>query len=370
MKYTVVFDFDGVIHSYKSGWKGAEVIPDPPVEGIREAIADIRNADYEVAVVSTRCATPAGLEAVKTYLANNDIIVDKVCAEKPPAIVYIDDRALCFDGQCHTLLEKIKNFKPWYQSSENKTNPCDSLTSSGKIKAIYPHIVVTGDIDKPYYSIHWYDIKQKTMICGYGSYDLKLVRKWLQEDFEVVDDDIDNYSNQLQAENESLNSRIFVLNDTNKKLMDSQEIYWQNKVKEFAERLKEELVQCDVVIEGDNIQGIIKTGYDKDDVNDTIDNIVKEKVGTLSTDSKPCFYCNNARINHHLTDENDYSSLSIGEACPNFRIMFTSGSGKPPRIEFETWNNDHWSTVGVYYPKHCPYCGREINEYGGQDDAE
>ncbi len=30
MKQTVVFDFDGVIHSYTSGWKGATVIPDPP----------------------------------------------------------------------------------------------------------------------------------------------------------------------------------------------------------------------------------------------------------------------------------------------------------------------------------------------------
>lgn len=28
---TVSFDFDGVIHSYRSGWKGAAVIPDPPV---------------------------------------------------------------------------------------------------------------------------------------------------------------------------------------------------------------------------------------------------------------------------------------------------------------------------------------------------
>lgn len=34
-------------------------------------------------------------------------------AEKPPAIVYIDDRAICFDGNADTLLEKIKKFKPW-----------------------------------------------------------------------------------------------------------------------------------------------------------------------------------------------------------------------------------------------------------------
>lgn len=38
MKQTVVFDFDGVIHSYISGWKESTTIPDPPVPGIAEAM--------------------------------------------------------------------------------------------------------------------------------------------------------------------------------------------------------------------------------------------------------------------------------------------------------------------------------------------
>lgn len=115
MKKTVVFDLDGVIHSYKSGWKGIDIIPDEPVEGIREAIFDIRQAGYEVAVVSTRCAKPYGKEAVREYLAKNEIEVDMICEEKPPAIVYIDDRAICFDGDSSTLLEKIEAFEPWYK---------------------------------------------------------------------------------------------------------------------------------------------------------------------------------------------------------------------------------------------------------------
>jgi len=32
-KPILCLDFDGVIHSYSSGWKGADVIPDPPVPG-------------------------------------------------------------------------------------------------------------------------------------------------------------------------------------------------------------------------------------------------------------------------------------------------------------------------------------------------
>ena len=113
MKQTVVFDFDGVIHSYTSGWKGPAIIPDPPVPGIKEAIAEIRAAGYEVVVVSTRCATLDGLYAIKEYLERHDIEVDNISMEKPPAIVYIDDRAICFDGNPAALLGKIQTFKPW-----------------------------------------------------------------------------------------------------------------------------------------------------------------------------------------------------------------------------------------------------------------
>ena len=112
-KKTVVFDFDGVIHSYTSGWKGADCIPDPPVAGIEQAISDIRADGYEVVVVSTRCVNPLGVSAISNYLRENEITVDRILPEKPPAIVYIDDRAICFNEKPDELLKQIKNFKPW-----------------------------------------------------------------------------------------------------------------------------------------------------------------------------------------------------------------------------------------------------------------
>lgn len=121
MKQTVVFDFDGVIHSYTSGWKGATIIPDPPVPGIKEAIEKIRQI-YNVVVVSSRCSSPEGVTAIMDYLKVNGIVVDDVVMEKPPAVVYIDDRAIRFNGDPSDLLNQIVTFKPW-----NTTGTCHNV---------------------------------------------------------------------------------------------------------------------------------------------------------------------------------------------------------------------------------------------------
>ena len=113
MGKTVIFDFDGVIHSYISGWQGVDNIPDPPVSGIKEEIQKIRDAGYRVVVVSTRCFQDGGIAAIKNYLMDHSIEVDDVTWEKPPAIVSIDDRAICFDGNAEGLKEKIDTFEPW-----------------------------------------------------------------------------------------------------------------------------------------------------------------------------------------------------------------------------------------------------------------
>lgn len=119
MKKTVVFDFDGVIHSYTSGWAGETKISDPPVSGIENALKEMHESGYEIVIVSTRCKTALGRTAIESWLDMYGLsaYVDRVCKEKPPAIVYIDDRAICFDGKPETLLEKIRNFTPWNRRS-------------------------------------------------------------------------------------------------------------------------------------------------------------------------------------------------------------------------------------------------------------
>ena len=124
MKQTVVFDFDGVIHSYTSGWQGETCIPDPPTPGIQKAIHSIHEAGYEVVVVSTRCRTLRGRMAIENWLDMYQMTqdVDRVCKEKPPAIVYIDDRAICFDGKPENLLGKIRSFNPWDKKTDTNAD--------------------------------------------------------------------------------------------------------------------------------------------------------------------------------------------------------------------------------------------------------
>lgn len=111
-KPTIIIDFDGVIHSYKSGWQGIDVIPDKPVSGIKECISELRK-NYIVVVFSTRCSEEKGVIAIKKWLNEYGIIVDNVVSKKYPAILTIDDRCICFDGNANTLIDKIKNFKAW-----------------------------------------------------------------------------------------------------------------------------------------------------------------------------------------------------------------------------------------------------------------
>ncbi len=107
---TICLDFDGVVHSYRSGWCGAESIPDPPIHGTDRAIARLRE-EYDVVIHSARCATEAGRLAIAKWLEKHGIEVDGICEHKPPALVYIDDRALRFEGNWAETMSQVNQFR-------------------------------------------------------------------------------------------------------------------------------------------------------------------------------------------------------------------------------------------------------------------
>ncbi len=149
MKQILCLDFDGVIHSYASGWKGASVIPDPPVPGALEFIVAALD-HFAVNIHSSRSHQWGGRRAMKRYILTNLVRLgedfdttpgwwsDRICrtafvdtwedevlwaakrvvAEiqwplfKPPAMVSIDDRAIRFTGEFPGI-DDLKSFRPW-----------------------------------------------------------------------------------------------------------------------------------------------------------------------------------------------------------------------------------------------------------------
>lgn len=97
LKPTIVFDFDGVIHSYNSGWVREDIVPDGLVEGIDSVIEMLKTAGYKIVIQSSRARTERGLKAIKDFLDEYNITVDNITSDKVPALLYIDDNGYRFN---------------------------------------------------------------------------------------------------------------------------------------------------------------------------------------------------------------------------------------------------------------------------------
>lgn len=164
MGQNVIVDFDGVIHSYRTGWEGPRAIPDPPVEGaidfLLELIGDER---LQPVILSTRSQAWFGRWAMKRWLGKHGMLhwkermhrisqgeehvtvetlredpwhksgfmpgmgypeevaqdaggylVDNILwpSHKIPSVMQIDDRGFRFEGSFPDL-EEICEFTPW-----------------------------------------------------------------------------------------------------------------------------------------------------------------------------------------------------------------------------------------------------------------
>ena len=118
-------DFDGVCHSYTSGWQGVGVIPDPPVKGLFEFLQDAQH-HFIINIFSSRSHQSGGIDAMKAwfnryyypwaittkYSATNIVEELRFPEVKPPALVALDDRAILFTGEWPSPKE-LRKFKPW-----------------------------------------------------------------------------------------------------------------------------------------------------------------------------------------------------------------------------------------------------------------
>lgn len=134
-KRTLCLDFDGVIHSYTSGWSRANHVADPVTPGF---VVWLMRADlyFTISIFSSRSHQPGGKEAMKNY------VWSAICKEldvnghpdesdyaiklfdrlqwpdvKPSAFITIDDRALTFTGDWRDFEPRdLGSFQPWNKS--------------------------------------------------------------------------------------------------------------------------------------------------------------------------------------------------------------------------------------------------------------
>jgi hypothetical protein len=134
VKPILCLDFDGVLHSYTSGWVSHDFIPDPPVPGAMEFLYAAIQV-FDVKIFSSRSAKKydGGIRAMRQWveywakrqLSNADpdwqanAVINAFTnnneafpEEKPPAFLTIDDRALTFTGAWPDM-ETLRAFKPW-----------------------------------------------------------------------------------------------------------------------------------------------------------------------------------------------------------------------------------------------------------------
>jgi len=108
---TVAVDLDGTLAQYK-GWKGAHII-DPPLPGAVDFVKQLLDEGYDVIVFTTR----EDLTAVHKWLERHGFPQLVVTNVKRPAIAYVDDRAVRFDGDYAAALEGIRG-DVWWQRKE------------------------------------------------------------------------------------------------------------------------------------------------------------------------------------------------------------------------------------------------------------
>ena len=141
-KYTVCIDLNGVLDQY-TGWKG-EGHMDPPRPGADRFLAELAE-NYRVVILTTQPA-----ERVWGWLKENglDRWVDEVTDRKPPAVVYVDDRAVTFRGNFEETLREIRRFRPHWKEPKEEV-----MSAKEEAKAILkdlldPEIYLDSDVDR------------------------------------------------------------------------------------------------------------------------------------------------------------------------------------------------------------------------------
>lgn len=116
----LAMDFDGTIVHYNNAAEIGELIP-----GVVDELRNIKKAGWVIVIWTSRpdvdsvrkildkMGVPYDLINENPYIPE-DAPKEIVNSRKIFADVYVDDRALSFDGKAEGLAARVTNFTPWY----------------------------------------------------------------------------------------------------------------------------------------------------------------------------------------------------------------------------------------------------------------
>lgn len=117
---TICIDFDGVIADY-SKYNGKGFFGNP-LPGAVKKIRELKEQGWTIIIYTTRSETHQLKEYLDLhrilydYINYNPENIDQGCnMGKPLATVYLDDRAINFDGDWDKAFNKISDFEVWYR---------------------------------------------------------------------------------------------------------------------------------------------------------------------------------------------------------------------------------------------------------------
>ncbi len=140
----IAIDFDGVLHSYASGWTG-QIPFDPPVDGAQNFCEQLLMEGYHVVIFTARVHPELGVGNIQRFISYSEKTRDgwnplpdrgpvlaeegirdwlqhwnfpegmlqcEITHKKEHADLFIDDRAYRFDGSFVAALEYIEKINP------------------------------------------------------------------------------------------------------------------------------------------------------------------------------------------------------------------------------------------------------------------
>lgn len=123
-KKTICVDFDGVLNEY-NGYEEGNL--GYPLSASKEFIRQLRKK-YKVVILTSRPK-----EQVIDWLNNNGFPSMEVTNRKIPAVAYIDDRAIQFNGSYIQTIYEAVNFKPYWMERYYRVYDVET----GETKALF-----------------------------------------------------------------------------------------------------------------------------------------------------------------------------------------------------------------------------------------